>query len=188
MKLHMLPTLFLTSLLSFFSLGTLAGTLNFTGTLSPGGPQEPQVALITTPNCTGGYSPTAVLYQAFPFSVDTTGAYLFSESGANTAVYVYANSFDPTLPANNCVAASNTNPISGLSVNLTAGTQYYFVVIDDTFTQLGTPIDGAVTGPGNISAPMTNVPTLSELGIGMLSALLAVGALVIMRRRQDTSA
>jgi hypothetical protein len=188
MKLHMLPTLFLTSLLSFFSLGTLAGTLNFTGTLTPGGPQEPQTALISTPNCNGAYIAFSILYQAFPFTVDTTGTYLFSEPGTDSAVYVYANSFDPSLPANNCIAASNTNPISGLSVNLTAGTQYYFVAVEDSFDQDGMSINGSVTGPGNISAPLTNVPTLSELGIGMLSALLAVGALVIMRRRQDTSA
>lgn len=189
MKQSTIITTIVASSLSMFIQAAAAGTLNFNGTLTPGGPQEPQVAVISTPNCTGGYTAFPVLYQAFPFTVDTTGSYQFSESGANSAAYVYANSFNPALPADNCIAASNSNPISGLNANLTAGTQYYFVVTDDTFTQLGLSINGSVTGPGNISGPIVgSIPTLSELGIGLLTSLLGLGAAYSLRRRKPTQA
>lgn len=126
-----------------------AGSATFSGTLSPGGATEPIVAQITTPNCTGATVAFAVLYAVYPFTVDVTGAYSFTEPGTTTAMYVYAGGFDPAQPANNCIAATNSNPLN-IVVNLTAGTQYYVAVIDDTFEQLGISYSINISGPGNI--------------------------------------
>jgi hypothetical protein len=186
--MKLITTSIVAAVISVLAQAASAGTYNVAGTLTPGGPQEPQVAGISTPNCNGSYTAFAVLYQSFPFTVDTTGSYQFSESGLESAVYVYANNFNPSLPADNCIAASNTNPISGLSVNLTAGTQYYYVVIEDTFAQDGMSINGSISGPGNIFGPAVagTVPTMSEWGLISLSGLLALGGAFAMRRRQDS--
>lgn len=126
-----------------------AGSATFSGTLSPGGATESVVAQITTPNCTGGIVAFSVLYAAHPFTVDADGVYTFSEPGTESALYVYSGSFNPNSPVTNCVAASNSNPIN-LVVNLTAGTQYYVVVIEDTFEQDGMSYSINISGPGNI--------------------------------------
>ncbi len=127
-----------------------AGSLSFSGTLSPGGPTEPQTAMISTPNCTGAYAAFAILYHADAFTVDADGVYTVTEPGVESAVYVYAGGFDPANPATNCIAASNTNPIS-LPVSLTAATNYTVVVIEDTFAQAGLTYDLTISGPGNVN-------------------------------------
>ena len=126
-----------------------AGSASVSGTLTPGGQQEPQVAIISTPNCTGGYTAFAVLYASYAFTVDADGVYTVTEPGTTSAVYVYQGSFDPALPASNCIAASNSNPIN-FTVALTAGTQYFVAVIDDTFAQTGLSYNITITGPGNV--------------------------------------
>jgi len=130
-----------------------AGSISFAGTLTAGGPTEPQVAQIVTPNCTGSYVVFPVLYRSYGFTVDVSGAYTFTEPGVESAVYVYAGSFNPALPADNCIAASNSNPIN-LPVALTAGTTYYVVVIEDTFDQDGMAYNIGISGPGSIT-PLT---------------------------------
>ncbi len=127
-----------------------AGNATFSGTLTPGGATEPVVAQISTPNCTGGTVAFSVLYAVYPFTVDATGAYTFTEPGTESAMYVYSGSFDPNSPATNCIAATNSNPLN-LVVNLTAGTQYFVVVIEDTFEQDGMSYSISISGPGNIS-------------------------------------
>ena len=127
----------------------LAGSANVTGTLTPGGLQEPQVATITTPNCTGGYVAFSVLYAAYAFKVDVGGIYTFDEPGVESAMYLYQGSFDPNFPATNCIAASNTNPLN-FTATLTAGRTYYLAVIEDTFAQDGMGYSITINGPGNI--------------------------------------
>lgn len=127
----------------------LAGSATISGTLTPGGATM-LVATITDPNCAGGYGGTNVLYQSYPFSVDVSGIYTITEPGGNSAIYVYEGSFNPAAAADNCIAASNINPIS-LNVALNAGTQYFLVIIDDTFAQAGLSYTLTINGPGNIS-------------------------------------
>ncbi|MBK8022278.1 MAG: hypothetical protein IPK19_12810 [Chloroflexi bacterium] len=138
-------------LLTFTLVSTvLAGSLVLTGTLTPGGPTEPQVAQIVTPNCTGATVVFEVLYQAHSFTVDASGVYTITEPGTQSAVYLYDGGFNPALPAQNCVAASNSNPI-GLTYALNAGTVYTVVVIEDTFEQDGLSYSLTIAGPGNVN-------------------------------------
>ncbi len=134
-----------------------AGSTTLSGTLTPGGATEPVVAQISTPNCTGGTAAFSVLYAVYPFTVDATGAYTFTEPGTESALYLYSGSFDPNSPATNCIAATNSNPLN-LVVNLTAGTQYYVVVIEDTFAQDGMSYSINISGPGNIILPAGACP------------------------------
>jgi hypothetical protein len=125
----------------------LAGSINFTGNTSSGATML--VAIISTPNCTGAYGSVNVHYVAYNFTVDADGMYTFTEPGASTAIYLYAGGFNPGAAADNCIAASNTNPIS-LPVALTAGASYTVVVFDDAFAQPGQPYSLTISGPGNI--------------------------------------
>lgn len=153
----------------------LAGTISFTGTLVPGGATEPQVALITTPNCNGGTIAFTMLYHAYRFTVDAAGVYTVTEPGVESAVYVYAGGFDPVFPALNCIAASNTNPIS-LPVNLSPGVVYTLVVVEDTFEQDGMPYNLTINGPGNISVPVDNCASALPAGSTVRSVPLGAPA------------
>lgn len=128
-----------------------AGSVTLSGTLVPGGPTM-LVAIITTPNCTGGYGVVQVLYAVYEFSVDTPGIYTFTEPGLQTAMYLYAGSFDPAAAATNCIAASNTNPLN-FSFSLVPGQTYFVAVIDDTFAQNGLSYSITINGPGAILLP-----------------------------------
>jgi hypothetical protein len=150
MKRSLILFLTLLIILSIGATTTFAGSASVTGTLTPGGATEPQVAIISTPNCTGAYVAFSVLYAAYSFTVDADGVYTVTEPGTESAVYVYSGGFDPNFPATNCIAASNTNPIS-LPVALTAGTPYVVAVIEDTFAQDGMDYSLTVSGPGNVS-------------------------------------
>lgn len=165
----------------------MAGTFSetVTGTLVPGGPVLPQTGIISTPNCTGAYVAFAVLYAVQPLIVAETGSYHFDEPGAESAVYILHDAFDPANVADNCTAASNTNPIS-LDVALTSGVQYYVVVIEDTFAQDGMDYTLTVSGPGAITLGIPSaieVPTLSDWSLGLLALVLASLAVFAMRRR-----
>lgn len=171
--------------LSLLALPALAGSDTVTGTLVPGGPTLSQVGIISTPNCTGAYTAFAVLYGLAPLQVGTSGTYQVDEPGSTSAVYILQGSFDPDAVAATCIAASNTNPIS-LGVVLTAGVQYFAVVIDDTFEQGGLDYTLTVSGPGTVSlgfASLVEIPTLSAWGLVALVLLLTSVAFLALRRR-----
>ncbi|MBK9748391.1 MAG: hypothetical protein IPO91_16680 [Chloroflexi bacterium] len=144
-------------LFSIAAVVVYAGSLSFTGTLTPGGQTESIVAGITAPNCNGSSVVFDVLYQAYQFQVDVPGSYTITEPGTESAIYVYSGTFDPANPLANCYAASNINPIS-LSVSLTAGTVYTLVVIEDSFAQDGMAYNLTISGPGNVSLPVNDCP------------------------------
>ncbi len=179
--------------LACFALVALAAVLpanaqyseTVSGSLVPGGPTIPRVGIISTPNCTGAYVEFAALFAAYPLAVGADGTYNVDEPGTESAVYVLEGSFDPEAVAATCIAASNTNPIS-LDVSLTAGTQYFLVVIEDTFTQDGMDYALTVSGPGSVAFSIPTplaIPTLSTWSLGLLSLLLAAAGFVALRRR-----
>lgn len=127
-----------------------AGVTTFNGTLAPGGPKITPVAVISTPNCTGGYGSVGVLFKSFSITVDTSGTYAITEPGSTSGIYVHEGAPDPGAAAINCIAASNSNPIN-LNASLTAGTVYTVTVFDDTFGQAGFAFSVTVSGPGNIA-------------------------------------
>jgi hypothetical protein len=134
-----------------------AGSASVSGTLTPGGATVSQVAIISTPNCTGAYVAFAALYAAYPFTVDVDGLYTVTEPGTESAIYISSGSFDPAFPAANCIAASNTNPLN-FSVALTAGTTYVVAVIEDTFAQDGMSYNITISGPGNVTFGSADCP------------------------------
>ncbi|MBE2268668.1 MAG: hypothetical protein IAE80_10600 [Anaerolinea sp.] len=133
---------------------------------------DPTMAVVTisSPNCSS-QGATQVRYDAYQFTVDASGMYDFSAtrpavSGTLTSIYLMNSSFNPAAALANCLAGDNTGNPTSFSFNLTAGTVYYFVVFDDTFTQTGTTYTASINGPGNItllnpptgSAPIFTVP------------------------------
>ncbi len=127
-----------------------AGSFNTGGTLDASDPTL-DVAIISTPNCTGAFAGFYAQYEVITFTVTQSGTYTITEDGSpNTAFYLVAGSFTPAALAS-CLAASNANPLS-LSVSLTSGTVYHVVVINDTFTQDPLTYNVTITGPGDINA------------------------------------
>lgn len=166
-------------------LPALAGSDTVSGTLVPGGATIDPVAIISTPNCTGATVDFAALVDVAPLAVGADGTYHVDEPGAESAVYILQDSFDPTDVAGTCYAASNTNPIS-FDVTLSAGVQYYAVVIEDTFAQDGMSYTLTVSGPGAVSlgfASLVEVPTLTSWGLALLGLFLAGAAAMVLRKR-----
>jgi hypothetical protein len=118
------------------------------------------VALITTPDCTGAYGAVNVLYDAYEFSVDTSGSYTVSvlSGTGDTAFYLYDSTFHPGAAADNCIAASNAGNPQTVTEALTAGTRYIVAVIDDTFGQAGDTYTLTIDGPGEVSIGTPDCP------------------------------
>lgn len=118
--------------------GSAVGTLPFgvEGTLHSGSPTM-LVAIISTPECTGGYGGVEVRHQVLPFYIGEDGEYTLTlgYDAVALAFYVYENEFDPENGADNCIGANNSGNPMVLPLSLTAGGPYYAVVIDDTFAQ-----------------------------------------------------
>lgn len=134
-----------------------AGSLAFSGTFA-GDPTMP-VVTVSTPNC-AAQGLTPVRYDAFPFTVTQSGAYNFSAAstgGAGTlaSIYIMNSGFNPAAALGNCIAASNNGfppatPATLNGVNLTAGTEYYLVIFDDTFAQTTPGYNFSANGVGDI--------------------------------------
>ena len=98
---------------------------------------------------------TAVPYNVVQITVDVSGSYSFqcgatSPAGWDNFTFLYQNSFDPTAPFTNVLIGNDDNPVvglSGFSRNLTAGTNYYWVVTGFSNTDQGAWL-GTISGPG----------------------------------------
>jgi hypothetical protein len=93
--------------------------------------------------------------------------------------------FDPDNGFPTCIAGSNGADPLGFTVPLVAGTQYYAVPFDDTFTQPGGTYVLDITGDGEVveGAPtILAIPTLSQWGLAGLAALLALTGLFGLRK------
>lgn len=151
-----------------------AGSATLNGSLAPGDPTMP-VVFISTPNCTG-QGVTPVLYRAVPLEVSQSGSYDFSTSstGGYASMYLMTSAFDPAAAFPQCLAASNSgNPVQ-FSFALTAGTDYFVVVFDDSFEQLGGAFSLTVSGPGDILTFGQSIPVPA---LGLVPLLLLAGGL-----------
>lgn len=130
-----------------------AGSISFSGTFA-GDPTMP-VVTISTPNC-ASQGATQVRYDAYPFTVTVTGAYTFTAgttggSGTKASIYIMNSGFNPAAALSNCLYGANTGSPTTLSnVNLTAGTNYYLVIFDDTFSQATPGYNFGANGVGDI--------------------------------------
>lgn len=156
-----------------------AGSLAFSGTFD--GDPTMTVVFISTPNCTG-QGVQQVRYDAFPFTVTQTGAYNFSAAstgGAGTlaSIYIMNSGFNPAAAFGNCIAASNSgSPTTLNGVNLTAGTQYYLVIFDDTFGQAVPGYNFSANGVGDIVLSDTSPACTNPLPSGSIVHNVPLGA------------
>ena len=161
----------------------LAGTLTLSGNLQPPTPTM-DIVTIVPPVCGApvGFFGT---YRRFPIHVTAAGAYTMDLTfpAGNPSFYLYEGTFSPSDGATNCVQADNGAP-KQIVFALNPGTDYFVVVIDDTFAQDSGAFTVTINGPGDILAGLEPVPTLSQWGMIILSTLLALGAIVAIRRRQ----
>ncbi len=158
-----------------------AGTLTLTGTLVPGGPQTTETAIISPNVCTGATVAFGTLYRAYSFTVDVSGVYTISEPGAESAVYVYSGSYNPTAVTVNCYAASNANPIN-FPASLNAGAQYVLVIIEDTFSQDGLQYSLTIDGPGGIFLDGAKAVPMSPQGLLLMVLILGTAGTVHLWR------
>ena len=99
---------------------------------------------------------TAVPYQVQNFFVDTTGAYSFLSTTTtyDNVTFLYQNSFSAASPLTNVIIGNDdysNNRTSGFQgVNLTAGTQYYFVNTGYSNNNFGA-YNSSITGVGNFT-------------------------------------
>ena len=98
---------------------------------------------------------TAVPYQVQNFFVDTTGAYsLLSTATYDSYTFLYQNSFSAASPLTNAIIGNDDfyyfDDSGFQGVNLTAGTQYYFVNTGYNNEDFGA-YDSSITGVGNVT-------------------------------------
>jgi len=108
--------------------------------------------------CCSGLGP--VSYDVYgPFTVDVTGLYTIDSDQDGGAwdgfIFLYENCFDPLDPTTNFVAADDDGPggvgtSQILDVNLTAGTEYYFITTGFAAGDFGA-FTTTITGVGTAS-------------------------------------
>lgn len=154
-----------------------------------------------------GGSGNTYQYVTQSFTPSATGSYTFgmSSSTFDGVVLLYTGSYNPTSPPTNLLAANDDSDGSGaggvtivgcpnttqcpkLTQTLTAGTTYQVVITSWSAGQsVPFPVSFYVYGePVVVGGAITSaaVPTLSELGLIVLSSLMVLGTFVVMRRKQ----
>lgn len=152
--MHKLKVLFALSVLLVLSItaGTVSATsyeVNISGTIDSSHPTY-KLVFISPPNCMGQSNFTAH-YDVIGFQVESAGDYIFTLGSENffAVIYLYTNSFDPSVPTQNCTAADNTYPYEVIRT-LSPGVQYYLVITDETTPQNGGFYNIVGEGPGHI--------------------------------------
>jgi hypothetical protein len=135
---------------------------------------------------------TAVPFSAQSFTVSTAGLYSLQSttvpsSGWDNYTFLYANSFNPASPLTNILIGNDDNlalGLSGFSLNLVAGTTYFFVTSGAQNSDFGS-FSNTFSGPGIISL---NGPSVPESGPGMIAFGLVVSGLGLARWRLSPAA
>lgn len=153
-----------------------AGVLSFTDT-TVGGPTWNRPLTLTTLSGVG----TNVAYDVTHIRVDQTGSYSFLGTSIAPAAwdsysFLYANAFSSIAQFNNLLVLNDdfgSIGLTGFTINLTAGTDYYLVFSGFNNTSAGS-YNMVVTGLGGGTASIvgaTAVPepaSLALLGLGLL--------------------
>lgn len=151
-----------------------AGVLSFTDT-TVGGPTWNRPLSTTQLSGVG----TSVAYDVTHIRVDQTGSYSFLGTSVNPAAwdsysFLYANAFSSIAQFTNLLVLNDDNPgigLTGFTLNLTAGTDYYLVMSGFSNTDAGS-YNMVINGVGTASIiGATAVPepaSLALLGLGLL--------------------
>jgi hypothetical protein len=150
-------TLALTGFASLsFMVAAPAQAINFTGDTTGAPTWNRPIQNGSNPPAALSNIGTAVPYQVQNFFVDTTGAYSFLSTTTtyDNFTFLYQNSFSAASPLTNVIIGNDdysNNRTSGFQgVNLTAGTQYYFVNTGYSNNNFGA-YNSSITGVGNFT-------------------------------------
>lgn len=170
-----------------------AASVPFAGALAPSDPVFNRPLAGNPPTGLSSVG-TAVTFDLLPFFVTAADTFTLQTLTAtvpssfnpdDTFLVLYQNAFSPATPlANALVADDDGAPTGGLSLiarALTPGVQYYLVVTSYANGALG-DYTGSISNPGAGTAVLGVVPEPSSAM--MMLAALAVGGLVVARRRQ----
>lgn len=166
-----------------------ADTVVVTGTTT-GAPtwKRPVANAANPPTSLSGFG-TNVPYSVQQFSVGSAGTYVFqSTANFDNYTFLYQNSFNPLSQLTNVLIGNDDNPsigLSGFSLNLVAGTQYFFITTGFANTDFGA-FSNNFSGPGTIT--LGGSPSaVPENGPGMLLFGLAAAGLIVVRRKVSTA-
>lgn len=116
---------------------------------------------------------TAVAYNTFNFSVDTSGSYTFLTTAEfDPFTFLYLQPFNPAVPLGNALIANDDLlglTTSGFAYDLVADTGYAVVVTGFANTDLG-KFSTTIGGPGAVTpaVPEPQTYALMLLGLGAL--------------------
>lgn len=163
---------------AFFTAGAQAAMLDFSGSTAGGLTFDRPIETLDFVSPAG----MGARYNAFQFSVDTSGFYNFlsTVSGWDNFTLLYGPGFNAASPLTNALAANDDfgmNPgVSGFSFGLSAGTTYTFLTTGFDGTADFGAFNNSISGPGNIAA----VPEPATVATMMLGLML-IG---LLRRRR----
>jgi hypothetical protein len=159
-----------------------AATYVYTGTTA-GGPAYNRTVAGTPPTGLSAAG-TAVAYNAFSFTVSTSGSYSFLNSSVyDNFLSLYQGVFNPASPLTNILVAADDTVGSnaGFSRALIAGQRYVSVMTSFSNSDAGA-FTLTIDGPGNVTPSAGAVPETATWGM-MIAGFGMMGAAMRTRRR-----
>lgn len=162
---------------AFVSQTAFAAPVDFSGELTQSDPVFNRPLTTNTLSAVG----TRVAYDVYGFQVSADGVYSaestsFGGQNADTFLYIYSNTFNPSSPLSNLLALDDDNGngfLSLVSGPLSAGNQYYLVFASYDNDSYGTYTGrfDTISGNGQVSLGIAAVPepgSIALLGLGLV--------------------